>query len=313
MPTRSMLSLESILEASNLPQLVEPYKCEKKVFFLHSNERAVYNFFDTLQGLELDGYIFGCGATTLWGLLEAFPKNAIPKGLVLVDVEPRVVCYTKLFIQMMKQQSEFLGFVEEISRLNQEGWKTALLPIAEGEKEGILKTEWMNWLTSGEECSLPGGSLNWQRGAILSYANREEWFHKSNAKIFILNLVQKNYAALHTLAASGKIVIVYRDLFDSMLTKAVGNLPGYKESSSIFYMSNAVDHLLLRGDFRRNFSSIERYTGYLNRLISDCLKPLMPRSPNRLIIIDTLRTLDYFLRWQEVPPIFKAYHFLGGP
>lgn len=309
----SGLSLEEYFLSHQLSILDSPYQTEEKLFFVGGNERAVFNFFEQLgRRYNFDGYIFGCGSTTIWGLSILFKNSALPKGMILADVDFRVVLYTKLLIQLMKQCPEFLGLVEAIAEVNKRGWRDELWAINEKEADPLLKKIGEAWLNQSCQRFFPGGKYQWQKYFMLDYANRKDW-HTSDAMINVIYLLKQTYPILHRLASDGNIVMIYRDVFDSDLLKLIEGLPGYQQSTSILYLSNAVDHLLMQADIRRSYGAICRFSDYLNRVRLNGLKRLIPTQPHHLICIDTLRTHDYFLRAQEGIPVFSVDNFLGGP
>lgn len=306
-------SVEAFFKEHPLPQVKEAYYSEDTVFFLYSNERAQYNFYDELKKrYRFDGYIYGCGSTTIWTLLEAFPPGVVPKGMILADIEPRVICYTKLFIHLLKKHAEFDGLIDELAAIVQKHWESTLRSIVEQETEIALKQALMQWLGSDHAKVPPGGKLLWRRSLLRHDADRANWYDPKKARISVLTLIKKNYPTLHTLAKNGNLVIMYRDVFDSMLNNAVANLPDFRHSTSLVYLSNALDHVLMKSDFRRNYPSLCRFIDYVNGPLLSGLHRMAPEPSHQIVTIDTLRTQNYFLRFQEGIPTFAFYHFLGG-
>lgn len=303
-------TVEKFFKEHPLPPLKETYFSEDVIFFLRSNERAVYNFFEELKKRYcFNGYIYGCGSSTIWTLVEAFPKGVIPKGLILADIEPRIICYTKLFIRLLKRHQEFESLVDELAAINQNSWKEALTSIVEEETDSVLQKALMEWLESNEEGLAPGSKWGWQKSVLLSKANREQWFHAKSSRISVLTLISRNYPVLHSLAKSGNLIIVYRDVFDSMLLKLISSLPGFMHSTSLIYLSNALDHVLIRSDFRKDYSSFCRFTNYVNDTLFSGFHRLTPELPHKIITIDTFRSHKYFLRSHEGIPHFAFHQF----
>lgn len=304
-------TLEEIFKKNPLPKLSEAYPFFERAFFLVSNERVDSHFFHALrERYSFDGYIIGCGSSTIWTLPEVF--QSVPKGMVIVDVDLRIICFSKLLIQLFKRYADFTTFLQEFRSIQKNGWKLTLESIIAEEEDIALKSLFINWLDRSY-LNQWKGDFDWL-GICLWEESHDRPAAARSKKICVLPMIRKNYSTLHAMAIEGKIVVQYRDVFDKALLSRVEGLPGYKESTSLLYLSNAIDHEHEKSGFGRGFISSHRFRNHLKKSILTPFYRLCPTSPQKLVTIDTLMSLGYFLRACEGVPLYSFYHFLfSGP
>src|SRR3989338_1368374 len=61
-----------------------------------------------------DGYIYGHGAGNIFTMLETFPEQTPPKGLIMTDIDPAVVLAGAVFINGLKQCRSWRDFAINI-------------------------------------------------------------------------------------------------------------------------------------------------------------------------------------------------------
>jgi hypothetical protein len=301
-------TLEDFFEKNPLPKISKAYSFFETAFFLVSNERMESHFFDRFKDrYQLDGYIVGCGGSTIWTMVEAFLSPSVPKGMIIVDVDPRIICYSKLLVRLIKQYPDFKELIREFEAIQKRGWRLTLEAIIADEKEMALKSQWINWL---DRSYLKGcdGDFSWLVDGLSGHTFNQVILR--NERISVLALMKKNYRILHELAVNGNIVVLYRDIFDSALVSLIERLPGYKDSTSLLYLSNAVDHESNKSVFASDFISSCRFAKHLRKHILAPFIQLRPNPPHKLITIDTLLSLGYFLRAQEGAPAYSFYNLL---
>ncbi len=77
-----------------------------------TNETGDPTLFEKLRNHEqsLNGYLIGIGAANIFSMLEAFPEGTVPKGIILFDLDPKVVKFGQDLIEGLKESPDNLPF-----------------------------------------------------------------------------------------------------------------------------------------------------------------------------------------------------------
>ena len=213
-----------------------------------TNERTPASFYDELRaGAGLDGYVLGAGCGNVLAMAEAFPQRLL--GMVLVDVDPAVVCAGRMLVAGMARHPACEDFVGEIFRggraplaaLEREVLESETTPALRGRMERHRERLWLalSSLTDGFSRGGPAAvsTLLAQWAACLP---------PRGGVVPVRAFLAKNYRRLQPLARRGDIAVVCSSIFHPGLLAAVAALPGFGASRNLIYLSNVVDHALRR-------------------------------------------------------------------
>lgn len=306
------MELEEYFRRAELPFYEWPIDPANTLFILKGNEFSDFDFAAKLKRANPDGYIIGCGCSTIWNLIEGFPIGVSPKGMVFVDVDPRVVCYSKMIIALIKLFPTAEEFLEQIIKLNQtKRWLKALEAVIDCEKEATLqKTFRKFWKSASWMHKTPWLNVL-DKETIGSFLKAKDWY-QGNHTVSTRASIIAHYSTFHHLAVGGKMAAIYRDFLDGMFLDAIAKLPEFKKTTSLIYISNLIDHRLRGADIRGDFASIVRFTDYLNQVAVRPLERLLPEQPANFAIVDTLKSHAYRLRFHRQIPRYLPGDFLWG-
>ncbi|MEK7092544.1 MAG: hypothetical protein AAB907_02885, partial [Patescibacteria group bacterium] len=82
-------------ELGKIKQPPEMKRTAGQAAILGTNETASTEFFESVRLKDPDGYIIGVGVGNALSLLQSFPEGVVPRGMVLVDIDPKVVAVGK--------------------------------------------------------------------------------------------------------------------------------------------------------------------------------------------------------------------------
>lgn len=193
---------------------------------LRVGEMADAGFLEGLESKAFDGYLVGVGAGTLLSLVKGFGKLK-PKGILVVDVNPKVVAFTKVLSDALvaaQDTDEFVnGFFQQSEQAHEKKIKRALM-----------------------------ANHNPQFQHQASLMSSMEQFHDSPAEIwgelkYVLRgdmipvpaIIVDEFETLQGLARNNNIVSTYGDISDPDLVDVVRRLPGYETSTNVIYVSSA--------------------------------------------------------------------------
>lgn len=110
------------------------------------------------------------------------------------------------------------------------------------------------------------------------------------------NAIKKYSPILHQLAKEGNLVIARAEFSNLQLVDELADLPDFKISNNVIYLSNIADHI-----WRRSPNTIPNFS---------FLQTFEPTSPHKNFYIDTLQnSLNYNLRISTHPPQFEPRNF----
>ncbi len=260
---------------------------------------AFTNSFDTWKAQQFakkiqkkvqpDGYLFGVGCDTIFSLLALYPRKTLPKGIILVDIDPAVVAYAKIICFCIETYAARLDFFAACYGKENHSFEQLLKIILEREPNPTVKKQ-----------------MELHRERL-----RDEWklnFRFSPLSVLTLNApfwMHAGYATLHQLAKENAIAILHADLFNPLLLQQVHALPEFCSSSNVIYLANASDHMYRRA---KNHEK-EVFIHDLNTKILSSLSYLKVDPPHENLFIDTTQAAGYYLRLQKAPPQFSPSDF----
>lgn len=245
---------------------------------LGTNEKTPEGFFDQIQqSYQPNGYIYGAGCSNILPMVNAFSDR--PKGLVMVDIDPAVVLYGRMFVNVLKRTPSLRDWEGSIYGNSQRFEEEVLDTVedvrlkAQFEKHRLRMREYM------------GDELYWPLSSDLS----------GNTNY---------YDVLHQIAKEGNIAVIHADMFDSEVLRYVAELLGFKHSNNVVYISNVPDHLVRRemkaGWLSRGDEILDAVNAQVQRL-----NALNPQYPHRNVFIDTTqKSSSYQLRVQPTIPLY---------
>jgi hypothetical protein len=221
-----------------------------------ANESTPHGFYEELRRMaQLDGYILGSGCGNVLSMVEAFPKA--PRGLVLVDVDPAVVCAGRMLVACLARQERLEDFVREffcggeatLAALEREVLQAAESPVLRRRMEAQHIRLW-------EGLSLVTERFRYRPEDTGEWLRRWQGWEPPAAasasqpvNLPVRTLVAKHHALFQSLARRGDIAVLEASLFDPGMLAAIAELPGFARSQSLVYLSNAADHVLRRAVF----------------------------------------------------------------
>src|SRR5829696_2301377 len=214
---------------------------------LVTNESTPAGFHERVrETVAPDGYVYGPGCGNVLAMVEAFATA--PRGLVLVDVDPAVVCAGRMLVAALREHPDaerfaagfFCGGRAALERL-EEGVLTAersaaLRAAMTGQRERL----WTTLATLTRDFSLEPADA---AGLLAEWAGH---YPPDGRVVPVRTFVARNYAKLRETALRGDVAVLCSTLFHPGLLAAVAELPGWRSSRNLFYLSNVADHVLRR-------------------------------------------------------------------
>ena len=218
---------------------------------LATNETTPPGFYEPLRrAARLDGFVLGPGCGNVLAMLEGFA--APPRGLILVDVDPAVVCAGRMLAACLARHPRREDFVRDFFC----GGEAALASL-EREVVAAADTSRQRHRMEAQHGRLWEGLARVAEGFRYRPDDAAAWLGRwlepalgAPARgLPVLTLLARNHDALHALAAAGDIAVLEASLFDPALLAAVAALPGFAAAGNLVYLSNAADHVLRRAVF----------------------------------------------------------------
>lgn len=157
-----------------------------------------------------------------------------------------------------------------------------------------------------------------------SLPNDYDGYNDGSNNVDTYAVIRRHIDTLIDLARSDNIALIQQDILNPELLKILVELPGYKDSNNVVYLSNIADwawrgeaNRLLRSD--RNFM-IRALSNPYAQIPEDIdisttfegfenLKRISPGMGHETYFIDTLQRLKYVLRAGDKPPVFGRSDF----
>lgn len=240
-------------------------------------------FIETIRNeCQPNGYIYGVGCDTITSLLKLFKES--PLGMILVDIDPAVVAYTKIFVHCLARfetAREF--FLECCGKKNKAFYECLEEMVMTLESSSVVREQMLSQKQRVK--------MEWSKNFI--------YCHEGDYAPYWM---KEGYQRLHQLAKEGNIAVLHADLFDQRVINFLSELPKWKESKNLVYMANASDHI--HRNVMSHYSKDEFVEG-LNKKIISRLENLKGKN----YFIDTTQLIGYKLRLKTETPYFSANDF----
>lgn len=289
---------------------------------LVTNESTPAGFYEEIaRDHRPDGYLYGPGCGNVLAMLEAFAEP--PRGLILVDVDPAVVCAAKMLVAALRRHEEVEAFVRSFFRSGRGPLEELEAEVLAGEPSARLRRAMESqgprlWKSLA---GLTDGFLDAPHEAPTLL---EEWAAHLPARgelVPVRAYLARNYAKLHALARADDIAVLCGSMLDPRLLGLLPALPSFAESRHLIYLSNVVDHLLRRAVLASakarfqpatsgaasdggTFSSLEAFVEHLN---AEEVAPLALSAPAVFVQSDALH--DLRLVASPKPPRYTTESF----
>lgn len=106
---------------------------------LDTNEKTTVGFYETIREENPNGYVVGVGTGNIFSLLNCFKEDNPPKGMVLVDTDPRVVTVGRMIVDSLRQAETSSDFIDNFFRLPKEKLEERIKEIISKEKNAVLR------------------------------------------------------------------------------------------------------------------------------------------------------------------------------
>lgn len=246
---------------------------------LVTTDRMGEGFITKIRSLYPDGYLVGVGAGGIFSLLECYPQEVEPKGIVLSDINPHVVVAARVMVTELKKASSPDDFYKNFFEQSKSDYQKKVDVIFD--EEPVLKAGVTDWK------GLAGTPMD----AVTSldgYPN-------------IPSIIKGKYELLRRLALSGKIVSIYGDFKDPAFIDSVVGLPDFTRVTNIIYLTNMPDYSGIRGEGLKGFENL--------RKLDNPEKPPIwitaPMNKSRGMILS--RTLNEVIQLHSYDPMTITY------
>ena len=257
---------------------------------LGTNEQSDGALFRTVrESTEApDGYIIGPTVGNIFTMLEFFPDGVTPKGIAIVDINPLVILFGRIFREMLAVHESYDSFEQSIKSLDevlkyrdivlanekdpyvQE--RLRAVPI-EDIKEHVIENRYYSYMVTDDPFS-------------------SQYTQSIHARVEVGSVMKRNFSRLRQLAVENNIAVVLGDFLNPDLHKAINDLPGITESRNIIYTSNVVDIITERSQKMSRTS------------LMDGLQEIKGFPYN--YIVDTTAADDYRLSLHKRMPSYKV-------
>lgn len=248
------------------------------------------------SGRSPNGYIIGVGVPSLFSFIDAFPTENLPKGIVLVNSDPKSIEQAKQFVEHLAR-GEIVDFTLSSPR-----------KIYDEEDREYYAGVYKEFFTQPQE-------------------EYEDRVYKQGTETIATNsVILRHRDLLIRLAREGNITVVQQDLLNPDLLEILSQLPDLKASNNLIYLSNISDWMWRPKAIKAYEEKMVAYAkGEIDDMyseidIEELFKPfsnlnvLTPESPHRNYFADTLGSktaLNYQLRVSANIPAFKRTDFSG--
>ncbi len=235
---------------------------------LQSNDCGSPEFYNSIRERRPDGYIVGVGAGAIFSLVECFDKEKPPKGIVIADVKPRVVLFSRFLIDKLARSESFGEFRNNFFQLTDEEYRAQIDIFLQQQEGGDIYKP----LTENSFTFIDVDKGVTPRHLWRSYEDRKGGigpFHPHD-EVQPIDVLQDNYDLLHQLALQNRITAVYSDISDESFIKTVKHLPDFKKATNIVYISNVADfmhHISDRDKRAKQFNKLKAFSGIGRRTI----------------------------------------------
>lgn len=220
----------------------------------------------------IDGYIIGVGFGHIFKMIDLFPADISPRGIICADVRPEVILAGRIIVQKLIQAE------------SKESFFTSLYTVTTNEIDTVIQSEKNSEISRRFLESVP---------YIEELFNNAEYGIEIGAYLSpsIVEVLSRNFERLQDLARHNNIGVVLMDITNAHFAETIKNLPNYTKSRNIIYLSNAIDHITNRGQDRNAFKAL------------DILK-VLETTRGSICVDTTQQSLNYKLRIGSLPPTY---------
>ena len=292
---------------------------------LVTNESTPAGFYDEIRGSsKLDGYVVGPGCGNVMAMPEAFAGELL--GMVLVDVDPAVVCAGRMLVACMARQATVEGFVSELFCGGEASLRELEREVLAAEPAATLRRQ-MEAQRPRLWAALDNLTAGFSRGPADVAPLLEKWatfLPPAGGEVPVRAFLAKNYDRLQPLARRGDIAVLCCSIFHPRLAAAVAALPRFGATRHLVYLSNVADHVLRRALLAqaqsrlglrpegepegKDFRSTEEFVDFLDREQVGQLRVLTAAAG--VVAVDSTARHDLVLRHHDGLPSYTAGDFI---
>lgn len=295
----------NLLGESVIPPAVDTTKVFGVAAAVGTNEAVGSGFFEAVQAKNPDGYLVGVGAGNVFTMLHCFQEGVTPKGIVLADIDPRVVLLGKMIVKKLQDSHSVDDFNNSFFYSSPEMLIDEAKKLIQAEEDPVLKERltavpddrWKPILSLRGDVENADNGFTW-KDDIRTYAHE-------GYPIDAVGAFREKFDTLKQLADNNSIAVSYADFTNPDFVIAVASLAEFKTSTNIIYLSNIVDHVTNRGTDLGNLAKMSTLRGYEPGTFTFSPQP---------VFIDTLgQRLNYFLRARRKIPEYEPsdFNYLG--
>lgn len=183
------------------------FKSEGASSFSSTNERINPEILHEIQNSENapDGYLVGVGVSNIFSLLDTFPEGKIPKGIVLINIDPKATKQAEDFVDYLKQGK--------------------LVSFAGGSPSTYYDSK--------------SAFARKDNDSQKSY--EEQAYHEGEKQVDTSAVILRHKELLFKLAKEGNIAVLQQNILDQNLIEILDRLPGFQTSNNVIYLSNIAD------------------------------------------------------------------------
>jgi hypothetical protein len=293
---------------------------------LVTNESTPAEFYDEIRSTwKLDGYVVGPGCGNVMAMPEAFAGDLL--GMVLVDVDPAVVCAGRMLVACMARQATVEGFVGELFCGGEGSLRELEREVLAAEPAAPLRRQ-MEVQRPRLWAALDNLTAGFSRGPADVAPLLEKWatfLPPAGGEVPVRAFLAKNYDRLQPLARRGDIAVLCCSIFHPRLAAAVAALPSFGTTRHLVYLSNVADHVLRRALLAqaqsrlglrpegepagRDFRSTEEFVDFLDGEQVGRLRVLTAAAAG-VVAVDSTARHDLVLRRHDGLPRYTADDFI---
>ncbi len=230
------------------------------------------------SGCRANGYLVGVGVANALSAISAFEPGTGPRGIVLLDVDPRVVVAGRVLIALLSSTTSLGRLVARLG--DAAGLSTLITRVVAEESNPRVRARF-------EAVDVPQlTALLMERRDTLAHPAA---FRSSN--VSMVRALRRHFQAFRRCARDGRFVVLLGDVTNTTLTQAVAELPRYATSNNVVYLSNVIDAAWVHAGPR----GVRRYTEAVARLA--------PNRGHRNTYLATSYNQAYDLQTYAHPPV----------
>ncbi len=237
-----------------------------------TNETVGFEFFESVQAENPDGYIVGVGAGDVFSMIHCFPDGIVPKAFISADIDPKAVAVGKLLTKNLKATNSAETLNKEFFGMPETKFQSDIVELINEEEDSRLKDAlqkvtpdiWQRvWTELGKR-----EAISWNQNRSYDYYEGQN--------IDVVGAILDKFLVLKQLADEDNMAFVYGDFTNTGFVREVTSLPDFEESTNLIYFSNIADHITQRGYSLKNIKNLE------------LLDPLYPKDSLYMLVADHL-------------------------